>query len=106
MRPQVLAIAALLVVQAATLPAQTLPEAVRAQDAAAITRLLAAQADVNAQLPDGSTALHWAVHNGAADLVARLLKAGAHVSQKNDYGATAMSEAAELGDAAIIKLLL
>ena len=106
MRSLPLAIAALLLGPAVAGGADSLPEAVRSQDAASVAALLSARADVNAKLADGSTALHWAVHNGDTELVARLLKAGADAKAANDYGSTPMSEAAELGDAALIKVLL
>ena len=55
---------------------------------------------------DGTTALHWAVHDGDLSRVTQLLKAGADARAVNDYGATPMSEAAERGDAALIRTLL
>ncbi len=63
-------------------------------------------ARVDARLPDGSTALQWAVYREDAAEVQRLIRAGADVSIANNYGATAMSIAAEAGNAAIIRLLL
>src|SRR5437867_3136270 len=39
-------------------------EAVKRRDQKAFTALLKARADVNGALPDGSTALAWAVHLG------------------------------------------
>jgi uncharacterized protein len=65
-----------------------------------------ADAGVDARLPDGSTALQWAVYRRDTGEVERLIHAGADVSLANDYGATAMSLAAQTGDAAIIRLLL
>lgn len=84
----------------------SLVEAAEANDHAAVLGLLARGADVKARSADGSTALHWAVHNGDLDLVRRLLKAGADVKAANEFGATALSEAAINGDAAIIKELI
>ena len=63
-------------------------------------------ADVNARESDGTTALHWAAHNGDAELVKRLIRDGANVRAVNDYGVTPMSEAAERGDAVILEQLL
>ncbi len=59
--------------------------------------LLAAQPrpDVNQRTADGTSALHWAVYHGDANLVARLLAAGADANARNDYGSTPMSEAAQ-----------
>ncbi len=59
-----------------------------------------------AAMPDGTTALHWAAHNGDVERVKALLKAGANARAVNDYGATPMSEAAERGDAETIRALL
>lgn len=55
---------------------------------------------------DGTTPLHWAVHDGNVSEVQRLIKAGANVNAKNDFGVTPMSEASNVGDTAIIKALL
>jgi ankyrin repeat protein len=67
---------------------------------------VAAAEDVNAQRPDGSTSLQWAVYEGNAAEVKRLLAAGADVALANHYGATPMGLAAEVADTAILKLLL
>ena len=48
--------------------------------------LLAGGADVDAPAVDGATALHWAVHRDAADLVHLLIEAGADVAVLNRYG--------------------
>ena len=74
-----------------------LVDAVKAGDKAAALALIEKRADVNAPEPDGTTALHWAVHHNDLDLVQRLIRAGANVNAKNDYGATPMSEAAVAG---------
>jgi len=84
----------------------SLIDAVRGKDATAALALIGQRADVNARASDGTTALHWAAHNGDAELVERLIGAGADVKAVNDYGVTPMSEAAELADARIIGLLL
>ncbi|MCX7036896.1 MAG: ankyrin repeat domain-containing protein [Proteobacteria bacterium] len=55
---------------------------------------------------DGTTPLHWAVHDGDMARVTQLLKAGADPKAVNDYGATPLSEAAERGDATLIRVLL
>ena len=43
---------------------------------------------------DGTTALHWAVHNDDLAQVRQLLAAGADPNATNDYGATPLAEAA------------
>ena len=55
---------------------------------------------------DGTTALHWAAHDGDLAQLRALLKAGADPKAVNDYGATPMSEAAERGDPEMIRALL
>src|SRR5262245_61453205 len=88
---------ALLVAGPATAADRTLAEAVRARDAEAVRVLLAQHADVNAPLPDGSTALHWAVHWNDLETTTRLIRAGAIVSRPDDYGVTALMLASENG---------
>ena len=63
-------------------------------------------ADVNQRTADGTSALHWAVYHGDADLVRQLLAAGADANARNDYGSTPMSEAAIRGDLKILGALL
>jgi ankyrin repeat protein len=86
--------------------ASPLVDAVKAGDKAAALALIDKRVDVNAPEADGTTALHWAVHQNDLDLAERLIRAGAKVNAKNDYGATPMSEAAVTGTAAIIETLL
>jgi uncharacterized protein len=82
--------------------------AARDNDAVAVRALLAAHptADVNQRTADGTSALHWAVYHGDADLVTRLLAMGADANARNDYGSTPMSEAATRGDLKILRALL
>ena len=83
-----------------------LVDAVKAGDRSAALALLERRADVNAAEADGTTALHYAVHQDDVELVRRLIRAGAHVTVKNDYGATPMSEAAIIANPTMIGLLL
>jgi ankyrin repeat protein len=82
--------------------------AARNNDAATVRTLLAAHPapDVNQRTADGTSALHWLVYHGDADLVAQLLAAGADANARNDYGSTPMSEAAIRGDVKILSALL
>ena len=73
---------------------------------AEIERLLKRRADVNAQQPDGATALQWAAYRGDAKLAELLLKAGAKPGLANRDGATPLWLAAARGDAAVIQALL
>ena len=84
----------------------SLVEAAERGDRQTVLALIEQGADVNAAHPNGTTALHWAVHQNDVDLVRRLIKAGADVRVENDFGATPMSEAAIIGNPEIIKLLL
>jgi ankyrin repeat protein len=86
--------------------AAPLVDAAKAGDKAAALALIEKRVDVNASEPDGTTALHWAVHNGDVELVQRLIRAGANVKAVNQFGATPMSEAAVLADAALLGALL
>jgi ankyrin repeat protein len=67
-----------------------------------LTLLLAAALAIG----DGTTPLHWAVHNSDSAGVDRLIKAGADVNAKNDYGSTPISEAVEAGNPVILEKLL
>jgi uncharacterized protein len=83
-----------------------LVDAAGAEDRAAALELIEQGADVNTAASDGTTALHWAVYHGDAEIVERLIAAGADVTVANEYGATPMSEAARAGDARIVRMLL
>lgn len=63
-------------------------------------------AAANAADPDGTTALHWAVHRGELTAARALLAAGAAADAANRYGVRPLYLAAENGDAAIAKMLL
>ena len=60
----------------------------------------------NTATADGTTALHWAVNRGDAEMVDILVAAGANVSAANRYGVQPLSLAAENGDAAVMDRLL
>ncbi|HET9467548.1 MAG TPA: ankyrin repeat domain-containing protein, partial [Vicinamibacterales bacterium] len=60
----------------------------------------------NAVEPDGTTALHRAVHRNDVKAVADLLRSGADVNAANRYGVPPLSLAATNGNAAILELLL
>lgn len=86
--------------------AATLLESTQANDQETAIELIKNGADANSKEANGTTALHWAVHNGNLTLVKQLIKAGADVNARNEYSASPVSEAAILGDAEIMKVLL
>ena len=57
-------------------------EAVKANDAAAVQKLLKAGAPVNESEADGMTALHWAVRQDDEALVRSLVSAGASAADR------------------------
>ena len=81
-------------------------DAVQSGNTAAAIKLIEAKVDVNGTSADGTTALHWAVHNADAGMVDRLIKAGANVNVKNEYGLAPIIEAATVGNTAILENLL
>src|SRR5215510_12216500 len=80
-------------------------EAVKRRDQRAFTALLKARADVNGALPDGSTALAWAIHLGQRPMAEALLDSGANVNTADEYGETPVTLAAANGDAELIRRL-
>ena len=70
-------------------------QAAEERDGARLRALVAQGADVNASAPDGTTALHWAVHWNDAEAARLLVGAGADVDAANRYGATPLWMAAE-----------
>jgi ankyrin repeat protein len=75
-------------------------------DKAAVQKLIATKADVNAAQNDGATALHWAVYRGDKELIGILVRAGANPKAANREGSTPLWLASINGDAAIIAALL
>jgi ankyrin repeat protein len=86
--------------------AANLAEMVRDGDRQGAVEALRAGARVNELLPDGSTALMWAVHRVDHELVRELLARGADPDVRNVLGATALAEAASLSDATMVEMLL
>ena len=84
----------------------TLIDAVQTGNRAAAVKLIDQRVDVKTPAPDGTTALHWAAHNGDADLVDRLIKAGANVNAKNEFGSTPLIEAALANSTPVIESLV
>src|SRR5688500_9322728 len=76
--------------------------AAQKQDKTALTSLLQNGAYVGGTQPDGTTALHWAVHWGDLDSAELLTLFGADLNAKNDYGTTPLLLACEKGNAAMV----
>jgi ankyrin repeat protein len=83
-----------------------LVEAARNGDLPAVRALLAGGANPNEAAPDGSTAVHWAVHGDRLDILNTLLDAGARPDSLTRYRIAPLTLAAENGNAAIIDRLL
>jgi ankyrin repeat protein len=85
-----------------------LPEASKRGSIDIVRRLLAADADPNAHLPGGKTALQEACAHGHFDLASLLIGMGANVNTPGvrDVGGTALQEASSEGYLRIVQLLL
>ena len=83
-----------------------LVQAAQAGDAAAVRARLAEGADVNSTDPEGSTALHWAIHRDDAALVDVLLSAGANPNLASRYKIAPLTLAAQNGNTALVQRLL
>jgi ankyrin repeat protein len=101
----VVALLSVLIVSAAE-NATTLIEAVKAGNGQMVRALLKQRVDVNAQEPDGMTALHWAVQANDAETAQLLIRTGAKAQSVNRYGVTALALAATNGNAIIAEMLL
>jgi uncharacterized protein len=76
------------------------------QDKTTLTSLLQNGAYVGGTQPDGTTALHWAVHWGDLDSADLLMLFGADLNARNDYGTTPLLLACERGNGAMVEKLL
>ena len=84
-----------------------LADAAMKGDISTVRSLLGRKVDVNAPQGDGSTALHWAVVHGSAEMVQILLANGADVKATTRLGGlTPLMMATKSGDTDIIKFLL
>ena len=81
-------------------------DAVKRRDLSAVRALLETGTDVNKRARDGSTALHWAVHQDEVETAATLLAAGADVSATTRYGVAPLALASLNGHAGMIARLL
>jgi len=90
----------------AALAASPVADAAKAGNKAQVLALIEKKADVNEAQADGTTALHWAVRAGDADLTARLLKAGAKASASNRYGVSPLYLAVQANNTKLVDTLL
>jgi ankyrin repeat protein len=81
-------------------------DAVRKADLKTVNALIKQNSNVNAQAPDGTTALHWAVNEDNLDIAKALIAAGANVKAANDYGMTPLTLACINGSPAMVDALL
>jgi len=85
--------------------ASTLFYAIESGDLTSFRATLEVAGDVNAQDPDGWTALGWAAAGGQSDFVMELLRAGADPTIKDKEGKSALDRAQESGADEAVTLL-
>jgi len=83
-----------------------LVDAARNGNLNAVRSLLKKSADPNQAAPDGSTAVHWAVHHDNLAMLNALLGAGARPDGITRYRIAPLTLAAQNGNAAVIERLL
>jgi ankyrin repeat protein len=83
-----------------------LVDAARNGNVDAVRSLLKGGADPNQTAPDGSTAVHWAVHADNLAMLNALLAAGAKPDAVTRYKITPLTLAAQNGNAALVERLL
>ena len=81
-------------------------DAVKVGDVETVRSLLRGGVDVGTSEPDGTTALHWAVHHDRHDVVGLLLGAGGEVDVTNRYGVTPLALASLNGSTPMLVRLL
>ncbi len=81
-------------------------EAVKTSNVESVRALLKERVDVNTPQADGATALHWAVHRDALNIVDLLIRGGARTNVANELGVTPLYLACTNRNAAMVRKLL
>jgi ankyrin repeat protein len=81
-------------------------DAAKADDLAAVRKLVKEHGDVNGTANDGSSALLWAAYHSDVEMTKALLAAGAAVDVANHYGVTPLLQASRNGDVEVMRALL
>ena len=84
----------------------SLIDAIKRRDSKAADALIAKRVNIDAALPDGATALAWAVFLDLQDTALKLIDAGANVNTAGDYGETPLTLALANGNAVLCARLL
>ena len=84
----------------------SLIDAIKRRDTKTANALVSKRANINAALPDGATALSWAVFLDLEDTAVKLIEAGADVNARGDYGETPLTLALANGNVALTTRLL
>jgi len=84
----------------------SLIEAIKRRDTKTANALISKHPNINAALPDGATALSWAVFLDLEGTALKLIEAGADVNTKGDYGETPLTLALANGNVALATRLL
>jgi uncharacterized protein len=84
----------------------SLIDAIKRRDIKAASTHIAKRASIDTALPDGATALSWAVFLDLQDTALKLIDAGANVNTAGDYGETPLTLALANGNTVLAARLL
>ena len=103
-RPQAAAIAELPTENDRAQP--LLADAAEADNLTEVRRLIESGTRLDANQPDGMTALHWATYHNNTDMVRALLESGANAKVTNQYNVTPLTIACRAGNTGVVAALL